>query len=204
MAVEARLGIEVQQLLRRFNHDQFTLRIDSSADSLRQWYQQLPPVRPSHMKKIDASGRLYLGHRPQLTMLSLFSNDPASHQVRDVVMMSRKLRPFFMPDQNVKVAEAIRLVNRIDTRELQDDSALMCKGVFHFSRLGLTVRTLQKDLPHAVEARRKIGEDLGRHFSPAALRFDDTCDCQEFLGQSCNTSAPQFSTPNFLEAGLRG
>src|SRR5215472_2136327 len=112
----------------------------------------------------------------------LFSNHPASHQVRDVVMMSWKLRPFFMPDQDVKAAEAIRLVNRIDARKLQDDSAFMRPGALQHHRLRLTVRTLQKHLMHVVEARRKIREDVSRHFSPASLRFGDACNGHESPG----------------------
>src|SRR6516162_5367051 len=95
--------------------------------------------------------------------------------------MSGKLPPFFTPDQDVKAAEAIRVVNRVYSRELQDDSALMRHGALHHCRVRLTVGTLQEDLPQAVKPRRKIGENLGRHFSPAALWLDDACNCHELL-----------------------
>jgi hypothetical protein len=177
----ATLRIEVQKPFRRFDHDSFTLRIDSSADGLGQGNEQFASVPPAYVEKINAPRRLNLSHSPYFTMPIVFGNYPAPYQVRDIVVMRRQRLPFFMPDQDAEVAKAIRVLNRIDAGELQDDPTFMHPGTLYHRRVRHVAWTFQIRSPQAVEARWKVGKDFGRHLSPAALWFDDARNCQESL-----------------------
>src|ERR1700751_2365974 len=98
----------------------------------------------------------------------------ASDQVRDVeVILGERGTPLTW-NRNLVFGEQRRIGDRIHTRELQDDSALMQPVVFdlRLSRRRFPVWRQQPDVSAFFEAVRKVCQDVGDQLAMTTLRAD--------------------------------
>src|SRR5438067_560316 len=183
--------IDLNQTLRQSHVDTFRLRIHPRQKRLRKWNKNLIALRRLHRQQrssIPKSPPAICSHRE----LHLFNNthrqrpviDSAADQLTDVDRLVIQRKPLPARHEHVLSRNRLGIRDRLDAGKLQHHAPLILSHrqpeTHHFSRASLRLFACKtgpgkKHALMALEALRKIREQLREHLTLAALRTKEMC-----------------------------